>query len=140
MRYDDGQRKNPSRCRELRQIDRTIRGELSRTTEKSERAWRAIENLRNQINGLREKAESLQKQLAVGMAASAMRGAGGAALGASLVKLEVQYELLRQQIDRLQGQLEHLEYGERQLRRDHDRWQAALQENANSMTALNCVV
>ena len=131
--------KNPSRCRELRQIDRTIREELSRTNEKSERTWRAIENLRNQINGLREKSESLQKQLAAGVAASAIRGPGGVALGASLVKLEVQYELLRQEIDRLQGQLEHLEYGEQQLRRDHDRWQVALQENANNMTALNCV-
>lgn len=102
--------------------------------------WQAIETLRSQINGLREKAESLQKQLAAGVAASAMRGPGGAALGASLVKLEVQYELLLQQIDRLQGQLEHLEYGEQQLRRDHDRRQAALQENANNMTALDCVV
>lgn len=132
--------KSPTRCRELRQIDRTLREELRRTSETSERTWTAIEKLRTRINGLREKSDTLQKQLAAGVAASAIRGAGGAALGLSLVKLEVQYELLLQEIDRLEGQLEHLEHDEQQLRRDRDRWQAALHQNATNMTALNCVV
>ena len=132
--------KDPSRCRELRQIERTIRDEMSQTGQNSDRTWRAIERIRGEIDRLREKSESLQRQLAAGVAASAMRGPGGASLGASLTKLEVQYELLRQEIGRLQNQLQHLENDEQQLRRDHQRWQAALKENARRMDALNCVV
>ena len=132
--------KDPSRSRELRRIDRTIRDEMNQTSLNSERAWRAIERIRGEIDRFREKAEYLQGQLAAGVAASAMRGPAGAALGASLVKFEVQYELVRQEIDRLQNQPRHLENDEQQLRRDHQRWQAALKESALRMEALNCVV
>ena len=132
--------KDPQHCRDLRRIDRTIRDELNQNSQNSDRIWRTIESLRSQINRLREESESVQRQLVAGVAASVMRGPGGAALGASLIKLEVQYELLRQEIERLHGQLQHLENDEQRLRRNHDRLQAALQENADRMKVLNCVI
>lgn len=132
--------KDPSRCRELRQIERTIRDEMTQTSLKTDRTWRAIGRKRVEIDKLRVESETLQRQSAVGIAASAMRGPRGAALGASLTRIEVQHQLLRHEIGHLQNQLQHLENDEQQLRRDHERWQAGLVENARRMDALTCVV
>jgi len=131
--------KDPSRCRELRRIEDTIRHELSQASENSEQTWRMMEALRADLGRFRERSELLQRQLAAVVAASAIRGPAGATLGASVANIEFQREFLRQEIDRSQNQLQHLENYERRLRRDHERWQAALEENAQRMDALSCV-
>lgn len=131
--------KNPERCRELRQIERAILSELAQISDDISRTWRNINGVRSELSILRAKRESLQKQLAFATAASAMRGSVGAALGASLVKLEIAYELVRQEITHLVSQNTQFETDADQLQRDHDRWTASLEENAQRLHALDCV-
>lgn len=132
--------KDPQRCRDLRNAERTILGEMDKVNAQNRQKWITIERQRAELRRLREKAEELQDQLTAGLAGSAMRGPAGLAMGASLTKIEVQKELIRQDIGRLEDQLEQLEREVRELQRDHDRSQDSLQDNAQQMRSLACVV
>lgn len=132
--------KDPQRCRDLRNAERTILGEMDKVNAQNRQKWITIERQRAELRRLREKAEELQDQLSAGLASSAMRGPAGLAMGASLTKIEVQKELIRQDIGRLENQLEQLEREVRELQRDHDRLQDSLQDNAQQMRSLACVV
>lgn len=140
MSFNKRNEKNPSRCRELRQIEQEIERQNQNTTASLRAAMRDVKKKRGERGQLKDKEVDLKLQILAATAASGLSGPLGQVMGGSASKLTIEREVVISRIAALQTDITQLEIQIDFLKSQKDRLARGLRTNSAEIRRLNCVI